>query len=114
MSGITKVFLLLAVMFCISEAQLDDTSGNQCLCTIVQRGIKHGTNMKDLDIQTYQPTAFCDKKEIVVTNKNNGRHYCLNPELKAVQTLIARRTKLAASGTTRPTNITSTSSRAHI
>ncbi|XP_037318561.2 C-X-C motif chemokine 11-6-like isoform X2 [Pungitius pungitius] len=90
MSGIMKVFLLLAVMFCISEAQLDHTSGNQCWCTKVQKGIRSGTNMKDLDIKTYLPTAFCDKKEIVVTNINNGHRYCLNPEVKAVQRLIAR------------------------
>ncbi|KAL6117727.1 uncharacterized protein ACO6RY_15456 [Pungitius sinensis] len=113
MSGITKVFLLLAVMFCISEAQLDHSSGNQCVCANVQKGIQRGTKMKDIQIQIYPPTAFCDKVEIVVSN-NNGRRYCLNPELKAMQKLIARMIKLAASDTTRPTNITSTSSTAHI
>ncbi|KAL6117726.1 uncharacterized protein ACO6RY_15455 [Pungitius sinensis] len=108
MSSRMKVFLLLAVMFCISEAQ-HHTSGNQCVCTIVRRGIKHGTNMKDIDIQIYPPTAFCDKVQIVVTNKNNGHRYCLNPELKAVQTLIARRTKLEISTTATPTEVNSTS-----
>ncbi|XP_037318562.2 C-X-C motif chemokine 10-like [Pungitius pungitius] len=113
MSGIMKVFLLLAVMFCISEAQFDHTSGNQCLCTNVQKGIQSGTKMKDIQIQIYPLTAFCDKVEIVVTN-NNGRRYCLNPEVKAVQRLIARMIKPAASDTTRPTNTTSSSSTAHI
>ncbi|XP_037317381.2 C-X-C motif chemokine 10-like [Pungitius pungitius] len=113
MSGIMKVFLLLAVMFCISEAQLDHTSGNQCLCTNVRRGIQSGTNMKDIQIQIYPKTIFCDKVEIVVTN-NNGHRYCLNPEVKAVQRLIARMIKSAASKTTRPTDTTSSSSTAHI
>nr|XP_040030807.1 growth-regulated alpha protein-like isoform X1 [Gasterosteus aculeatus aculeatus] len=104
MSGIMKVFLLLAVMFCISEAQLDHTSGNQCLCANVQRGIQRGTKMKDIQIQIYPPSVFCDKVEIVVNN-NNGRRYCLNPELKPVQRLIARIMKPAPSTATRPTEL---------
>uniref|UniRef100_G3Q1U6 Chemokine interleukin-8-like domain-containing protein n=1 Tax=Gasterosteus aculeatus aculeatus TaxID=481459 RepID=G3Q1U6_GASAC len=62
MSGIMKVFLLLAVMFCISEAQ--HTSVNQCLCENVQRGIQRGTKMKDIQIQIYPPSVFCDRVEI--------------------------------------------------
>nr|XP_040030811.1 C-X-C motif chemokine 9-like isoform X5 [Gasterosteus aculeatus aculeatus] len=99
MSGIMKVFLLLAVMFCISEAQR-----NQCLCANVQRGIQRGTKMKDIQIQIYPPSVFCDKVEIVVNN-NNGRRYCLNPELKPVQRLIARIMKPAPSTATRPTEL---------
>nr|XP_040030812.1 C-X-C motif chemokine 9-like isoform X6 [Gasterosteus aculeatus aculeatus] len=99
MSGIMKVFLLLAVMFCISEAQL-----NQCLCENVQRGIQRGTKMKDIQIQIYPPSVFCDRVEIVVNN-NNGRRYCLNPELMSVQRLIAIIMKPAPSTTTRPTEL---------
>ncbi|KAL6117728.1 uncharacterized protein ACO6RY_15457 [Pungitius sinensis] len=113
MSSRMKVFLLLAVMFCISEAQLDHTSGNQCLCTNVQKGIQQGTNMKDIQIQIYPKNIFCDKVEIVVSIKNI-RRYCLNPELKAVQRLIARMIKPAASDTTRPTDLISRRSTTHI
>ncbi|KAM8909335.1 C-X-C motif chemokine 9-like [Spinachia spinachia] len=109
MSGIMKVFLLLAVMFCFSEAQLDYQSGNQCLCAKVQRGFQYGTKMKDIQIQIYPQSAFCDKVEIVVSH-NDGHRFCLNPELKRVRRLIARIMKQPASTPTTPTKLTSATS----
>ncbi|KAM8910753.1 uncharacterized protein AB9W97_006966 [Spinachia spinachia] len=114
MSGIMKVFLLLAVMFCFSEAQLDYQSGNQCLCAKVQRGFQYGTKMKDIQIQIYPQSAFCDKVEIVVSNIKTDRRYCLHPEFNAGKSVLASLTKLGTSTTTRPTRLSSTSSTAHI
>ncbi|XP_075959901.1 C-X-C motif chemokine 10-like [Anarhichas minor] len=102
MSGIMKVFLLLAVMVCISKAQRKFT-GVMCLCQRLRNRISPGT--KITDIQIYPATIFCDKVEIVVTNKS-GRRYCLNPKLKAVQKLMA--STMETSTTARPTELTST------
>ncbi|KAI3351794.1 hypothetical protein L3Q82_020626 [Scortum barcoo] len=85
MSGIFKVFLLLAVMVCISKAQHTD-AGQQCLCRTVRRTIASRSAVKE--IQVYPATNFCNKVEIVVTN-NSGLRYCLNPELDNVKRLIA-------------------------
>ncbi|XP_042349765.1 C-X-C motif chemokine 11-like [Plectropomus leopardus] len=104
MSSIMKVFLLLAVMVCISKAQHRQT-GQQCLCQRVRNKI---TSMSDIkDVQIYQATIFCDKVEIVVTN-NNGLRYCLNPKLKAVQKLMASIMKPKTSTTVGPTEPSST------
>ncbi|XP_034546331.1 C-X-C motif chemokine 9-like [Notolabrus celidotus] len=86
MSGIIKVFLLLAVMICISKAQLNE-SGQQCLCQRFRRGISSKSDIKD--IQFYKETIFCNKVEIVVTMKS-GLRYCLNPNMRAVKKLMAR------------------------
>ncbi|XP_068450140.1 C-X-C motif chemokine 3-like [Clinocottus analis] len=109
MSGIMKVFLLLAVMVCISKAQLDHTSGKQCLCQRVRNGIRARNIVKD--IQVYPATIFCDKVEIVVTI-NSGLRYCLNPKLKAVQKLMASIINRETSATTRPSELTSNSNTA--
>uniref|UniRef100_A0A3B4YTC6 Chemokine interleukin-8-like domain-containing protein n=1 Tax=Stegastes partitus TaxID=144197 RepID=A0A3B4YTC6_9TELE len=103
MSGIMKVFLLLAVMFCISEAQLSE-QGQQCLCHRVRNGIISKSAIKD--IQIYQATIFCSRVEIVVTNIN-GYRYCLNPNQKAVRRLMdsIMKQKVAAA---KPTGLTST------
>uniref|UniRef100_A0A3Q1H479 C-X-C motif chemokine 9-like n=1 Tax=Acanthochromis polyacanthus TaxID=80966 RepID=A0A3Q1H479_9TELE len=82
MSGIMKVFLLIAVMFCISEAQL---FGQQCLCQRLKNRIISKAEIKE--IQVYKATIFCAKVEIVVTQKN-GFRYCLNPELAPVKKLM--------------------------
>ncbi|XP_038555156.1 C-X-C motif chemokine 10-like [Micropterus salmoides] len=113
MSSIMKVFLLLAVMVYISEAQLDD-SGQQCLCQRIRKGIASKSEVKD--IQIYPATIFCDKVEIVVT-LNSGLRYCLNPKLNAVKRLLANVMKHKNSSTARPTELTSTTrstSTAHI
>ncbi|XP_078025417.1 C-X-C motif chemokine 10-like [Epinephelus lanceolatus] len=98
MSSIMKVFLLLAVVVCISEAQQRETG--QCLCQRVRNKIISMTDIKD--VQIYQATIFCNKVEIVVTN-NSGLRYCLNPNLKAVQRLMASIMKPKTSTTAGPT-----------
>ncbi|XP_033465539.1 C-X-C motif chemokine 10-like [Epinephelus lanceolatus] len=85
MSHIMKVFLLLAVIICISTAQMDRQSG-RCLCERVRNRIRSMSDIKEVKI--YQATIFCNRVEIVVTNKN-GFPYCLNPKLNAVQKLLA-------------------------
>ncbi|XP_068570739.1 C-X-C motif chemokine 10-like [Cebidichthys violaceus] len=97
MSGILKMFLLLAVMVCISKAQPTNVL---CLCQHVRNGISSRTEITD--IQIYPATIFCDKVEIVVTS-NSGLRYCLNPKLKAVQKLMASIMKRETSTTARPT-----------
>ncbi|KAG7518252.1 C-X-C motif chemokine 10-like [Solea senegalensis] len=84
MSGIIKVFLLLAALICISKAQLNE-SKQSCLCRSVRDSIMK--NSRQRDIQIYPATMFCNKVEIVVTT-SNGRRYCLNPDKKAVQDLV--------------------------
>ncbi|XP_068450165.1 growth-regulated alpha protein-like [Clinocottus analis] len=111
MSGIMKVFLLLAVMVCISKAQIDHTSGKQCLCQRVRNGISLKNDVKD--IQVYPATIFCDKAEIVVT-MNSGLRYCLNPKLKVVQKLMASIIKRGTSTTTTPTELTSNTNTARV
>ncbi|XP_074505555.1 C-X-C motif chemokine 10-like [Sebastes fasciatus] len=106
MSNIMKVFLLLAVIVCISEAQRDDMSGEQCLCRRFKNRINGRNSVKD--IQIYPATIFCDKVEIVVT-ANSGLRYCLNPKLKTVQKLMASIMKPKTSTTARPTEVTSAS-----
>ncbi|XP_039976093.1 C-X-C motif chemokine 6-like [Xiphias gladius] len=84
MSSVIKVFLLLAVMVCISRAQLNE-SRQICLCQSVRHGIGNAT-IKDIHI--HPATIFCDKVEIVVT-ANSGRRFCLNPKLNGVKKLLA-------------------------
>ncbi|XP_049897666.1 C-X-C motif chemokine 11-like [Epinephelus moara] len=103
MSSIMKLFLLLAVVVCISEAQQRET-GQQCLCQRVRNKIYSMSDIKD--VQIYQATIFCDRVEIVVTN-NSGLRYCLNPNLKAVQRLMASIMKPKTSTTAGPTVHTS-------
>ncbi|XP_054453357.1 growth-regulated protein homolog gamma-like [Anoplopoma fimbria] len=107
MSGIMKVFLLLAVMVYISKAQLDGdhTSGNECMCRRLRNGISSKRDIKDIQINP--ATVFCDKVQIVVT-LNSGHRYCLNPRLKAVQKLMAKVMKPVTSTTARPTELTAT------
>ncbi|KAL7396085.1 hypothetical protein ABVT39_028360 [Epinephelus coioides] len=104
MSSIMKVFLLLAVVVCISEAHLE-REAQQCLCQRVRNKINSMTDIKD--VQIYQATIFCDKVEIVVSN-HSGLRYCLNPNLKAVQRLMASIMKPKTSTTARPTGSTNT------
>ncbi|XP_031713992.1 platelet basic protein-like [Anarrhichthys ocellatus] len=111
MSGIMKVFVLLAVMVCISEAQMGHTSGKQCLCQKMRDRITSKNDIKD--IQVYSATIFCDKVEIVVS-LNSGRRYCLNPKLEAVQKLMASIMKQGTSSTARPTKLTSTTNTARV
>ncbi|XP_030001571.1 interleukin-8-like [Sphaeramia orbicularis] len=100
MSSIMKVFLLFAaVMFCISEAQLDD-KGQNCLCRSTRD--KLSTRNKVKDIQIYPKTVFCDNVEIVVTDQN-GLRFCLNPNVKVVKKLIARIMSAKRSRTTAAT-----------
>ncbi|XP_031606931.2 C-X-C motif chemokine 10-like [Oreochromis aureus] len=84
MSTLIKVFLLLAVMVCISQAQLKQ-AGQQCLCHRVRNRLGMKSEIKD--VQIYPATKSCNKVEIVVT-LNSGLRYCLNPELKAVKRLV--------------------------
>uniref|UniRef100_A0A8C9YIC4 C-X-C motif chemokine 10-like n=1 Tax=Sander lucioperca TaxID=283035 RepID=A0A8C9YIC4_SANLU len=107
MSSFMKVFLLLAVMVCISKAQREQSlhQPEQCLCQRVRDRIASKTDIKD--IQIYPATTYCNKVEIVVTN-NSGLRYCLNPKLKAVQKLMASFMKPKTSTTARPTETTST------
>ncbi|KAM9377454.1 C-X-C motif chemokine 11-1-like isoform 2-T2 [Pholidichthys leucotaenia] len=86
MPSIMKVFLLLAAMVCISIAQTSSV-GQQCLCQGTRNSLSRGMVVKD--IQIYPATIFCNKVEIVVTNMN-GLRFCLNPEIKAVQKLVAK------------------------
>uniref|UniRef100_A0A3Q3JLW0 Chemokine interleukin-8-like domain-containing protein n=1 Tax=Monopterus albus TaxID=43700 RepID=A0A3Q3JLW0_MONAL len=62
MASFIKVFLLLAVMVCISKAQLNE-SENQCLCQRVRANLIGKSPVKD--IQIYPATIFCDRVEIV-------------------------------------------------
>ncbi|XP_039668502.1 interleukin-8-like [Perca fluviatilis] len=106
MSSFMKVFLLLAVMLCMSKAQQGHQSGKQCLCQRVNNRIGSKTDIKD--IQIYPATVFCNNVEIVVTN-NSGLRYCLDPKLRAVQKVMASIMKPKTSTTARPTETTSTS-----
>ncbi|XP_032384701.1 C-X-C motif chemokine 10 [Etheostoma spectabile] len=103
MSSFMKVFLLMAVMVCITKAQRHQSQ--HCLCQSVRNGIGSKTAIKD--IQIYPADNFCDKVEIVVTIKS-GRRYCLNPKLKAVQKLMASIMKPKTSTTSGPSELTST------
>ncbi|XP_059201455.1 platelet basic protein-like [Centropristis striata] len=105
MSSIIKVFLLLAVVVCLSSAQQHQSE--QCLCQRVRNRMVSKSDIKD--IQIYQATTFCTKVEIVVTN-NSGLRYCLNPKLDAVKKIMASIMKPKTSTTARPTEVTSTPS----
>uniref|UniRef100_A0A1A7YQW6 Chemokine interleukin-8-like domain-containing protein n=1 Tax=Iconisemion striatum TaxID=60296 RepID=A0A1A7YQW6_9TELE len=104
MSAIIKVFLLLAVMACISKAQMNEP-GQNCLCQRVRNGTMSKNEIKD--IQIYHATVFCSKVEIVVTN-HNGFRYCLNPEMKIVKRILSGIMKKPS--TSKPTRVTSTTS----
>ncbi|KAM4586216.1 C-X-C motif chemokine 10-like [Fundulus diaphanus] len=103
MSGIMKVFLLLAVAICISKAQLNEP-GQSCLCQRVRNRMSSKSDIKD--IQIYPATIFCPKVEIVVTS-GRGFRYCLNPELQAVKRMLTRIIK--ANTTAKPTSPQATS-----
>ncbi|XP_033971656.1 C-X-C motif chemokine 6-like isoform X2 [Trematomus bernacchii] len=98
MSSIMKVFLLLAVIVCITEARRHQSGG--CLCQRVRSKIRS----KVKDIQIRPATTICDKVEIVVTDRS-GLRFCLDPELAAVQRLMASIIK--ARTTARPAALTS-------
>ncbi|XP_022607374.1 C-X-C motif chemokine 11-6-like [Seriola dumerili] len=101
MSGIIKVFLLLAVVVCISKAQRVD-SGQQCLCHNVRDSL---AKSEIKDIQIYPVTIFCNKVEIVVTT-NTGR-FCLNPNNKRVKNFLINILKKKKTFTTvRPAHFT--------
>ncbi|CAG5991295.1 C-X-C motif chemokine 10-like [Menidia menidia] len=104
MSGIMKLFLLLAVMVCVSTAQPNEAR-QQCLCQRVRNRIISRTEVKD--VQIYQATIFCNKVEIVITNKN-GLRYCLNPELRAVKKIVTEIMKMPRTSTSVPAHSTST------
>ncbi|XP_029297652.1 C-X-C motif chemokine 10-like [Cottoperca gobio] len=101
MSSIMKVFLLLAVIVCISKAQRNDSG--QCLCQHVRNRISSPVK----DIQIYPATIFCGKVEIVVT-LNSGLRFCLNPKMAAVQRVMASIMKSKTSTTVRSTMPAST------
>ncbi|XP_044061390.1 C-X-C motif chemokine 11-like [Siniperca chuatsi] len=103
MSSIMKVFLLLAVVVCISKAQLHESG--QCLCNRVRSKIASKSEVKDIHI--YPATTFCDRVEIVVT-LNNSLRYCLDPKIKAMKKLLTNIMKQKTSTTARPTELTST------
>ncbi|XP_072252541.1 C-X-C motif chemokine 10-like [Leuresthes tenuis] len=96
MSSIIKLFLLLAVMVCMSAAQLNE-AGQQCLCQRVRNRMIMKSEIKD--VQIYQATIFCDRVEIVITNKN-GLRYCLNPELRAMKKIVTDMMKKPKTSTT--------------
>ncbi|XP_044077885.1 C-X-C motif chemokine 6-like [Siniperca chuatsi] len=104
MSSIMKVFLLLAVMVCISKAQLHQ-SGQRCLCNRIRSKLAFKSEVKD--IQIYPVNIFCNKVEIVVTLKR-GFRYCLDPKLDSMKKLLANIIKQKTSTTARPTELTST------
>uniref|UniRef100_A0A3Q3JM00 Chemokine interleukin-8-like domain-containing protein n=1 Tax=Monopterus albus TaxID=43700 RepID=A0A3Q3JM00_MONAL len=66
MSSMIKVFLLLAVMVCISKAHANE-SENQCLCQRVRANLIGKSPVKD--IQIYPATIFCDRVEIVFIDR---------------------------------------------
>ncbi|XP_030251215.1 interleukin-8-like [Sparus aurata] len=100
-TSIMKVFLLLAVVVCISQAQ-QHGSGKQCLCSSVRR-----LDTSDVkDVQIYPATVFCDNVEIVVTT-NSGFRYCLNPKRKVVQKLVATIMNRQKASTASPTTFSS-------
>ncbi|KAM6924032.1 C-X-C motif chemokine 10-like [Xenentodon cancila] len=84
MSSIVQIFLLLVALVCFSEAQVNE-AGQSCLCQNVRNGIRSKSSIKD--IQIYPATIFCNRVEIVVSEKD-GLRYCLNPELKAVRRIV--------------------------
>ncbi|XP_030251221.1 C-X-C motif chemokine 6-like [Sparus aurata] len=97
-----KVFLLLAVVVCISQAQ-QDKSGKQCLCSGVRP-----LNISDVkDVQIFQANIFCNRVEIVVTS-NSGYRYCLDPKRKVVQKLVANIMNRQKASTASPTTFSST------
>ncbi|XP_070693282.1 growth-regulated protein homolog [Pempheris klunzingeri] len=104
MSSIIKVFLLLAVMVCISKAQLHEP-GQQCLCQRVRGLLGLRSDIKE--IQIYKATIFCNKVEILVT-VNSGLRYCLNPQMKAVKKLVARIMTKQRASTASPVKLTPT------
>ncbi|XP_073343023.1 C-X-C motif chemokine 2-like [Pagrus major] len=107
-TGIMKVFLLLAVVVCISQAQQSPQESpqesQQCLCSRVSR--LNTSNVKD--VQIYPATIFCNRVEIVVTT-NSGYRYCLNPKMKVVQRLVANVMNRQKASTATPTTFSSTS-----
>uniref|UniRef100_A0A1A8DU40 Chemokine interleukin-8-like domain-containing protein n=1 Tax=Nothobranchius kadleci TaxID=1051664 RepID=A0A1A8DU40_NOTKA len=104
MSAIIKVLLLLAILACISKAQINEP-GQNCLCQRVRNGTISRTKIKD--IQIYHATVFCSKVEIVVTNKN-GYRYCLNPDGENVKNILSAILKKPS--TSKPTGVFSTTS----
>uniref|UniRef100_A0A671WJG9 C-X-C motif chemokine n=1 Tax=Sparus aurata TaxID=8175 RepID=A0A671WJG9_SPAAU len=97
-----KVFLLLAVVVCISQAQRHGL-GNKCLCSSVKR-----LDTSDVkDVQIFQATVFCNRVEIVVTT-NSGLRFCLNPKRRPVQQLIANIMNRQKASTASPTTFSST------
>uniref|UniRef100_A0A3Q3W660 Chemokine interleukin-8-like domain-containing protein n=1 Tax=Mola mola TaxID=94237 RepID=A0A3Q3W660_MOLML len=112
MSSMVKMLLLLAVVVCISKAQLHES--RQCLCQRVRNVFMFRSGIKD--IQIYQNTIFCNKVEIVVT-MDSGLRLCLNPNLKAVKKLLAHVLNKQKSSTSSPARMSSTpgsSSTAHM
>ncbi|XP_075889076.1 growth-regulated alpha protein-like [Nelusetta ayraudi] len=88
MSGILKALLLVAVLVCVSRAQL--FASEKCLCRRTRGFRAMETQIKDLHI--YPQTVFCRNVEIVVTLKNDNR-FCLNPQLPVVRRLMERMLK---------------------
>ncbi|XP_030221481.1 C-X-C motif chemokine 10 isoform X3 [Gadus morhua] len=74
MFSLIKVLLLLSLLASLSSAQRPQTS--RCLCSRFQR---YSGDAQRFDI--YNPYAFCDKLEIVVTRKD-GEKFCVNPNSK--------------------------------
>ncbi|KAM8732478.1 interleukin-8-like [Acanthopagrus schlegelii] len=101
-TSIMKVFLLLAVAVCISQAQRHGL-GKQCLCSSVKR-----LDTSDVkDVQIFQATVFCNRVEIVVTT-NRGYRYCLDPKRRPVQQLVASIMNRQKASTASPTTFSST------
>ncbi|KAM8732476.1 uncharacterized protein AB9X84_024485 isoform 2-T2 [Acanthopagrus schlegelii] len=101
-TSIMKVFLLLAVAVCISQAQRYGL-GMQCLCSRVMP-----LDTSDVkDVQIYPATIFCKRVEIVVTT-NSGYRYCLDPKRRVVQQFVANIMNRQKASTPSPTTFSST------
>ncbi|KAM8732477.1 uncharacterized protein AB9X84_024485 isoform 3-T3 [Acanthopagrus schlegelii] len=101
-TSIVKVFLLLAVVVCISQAQRYGL-GMQCLCSRVMP-----LDTSDVkDVQIYPATIFCKRVEIVVTT-NSGYRYCLDPKRRVVQQFVANIMNRQKASTPSPTTFSST------
>ncbi|XP_054647457.1 alveolar macrophage chemotactic factor 2 [Dunckerocampus dactyliophorus] len=81
-----KAILVLAVVICMSAAQLNKS--RSCLCHDAANTFDPKVGIKDVTI--YPATTFCNKVEIIVTTKN-GSDFCLKP--KAVKRMLANLTR---------------------
>ncbi|CAL8236882.1 unnamed protein product [Boreogadus saida] len=71
MFTLIKVLLLLSLLASLSSAQRPQTS--RCLCSVFKRSFKVGQKFV-----IHNPSAFCDRLEIVVTREDETR-FCVIP-----------------------------------